>query len=128
MAVGLEDVVEEVGVVGAVAGEERIVEELVPIWPASVGSPADDSIDCPRTMNAAACLSVSLAMAGMMLPRVMRKRLLTRLALISLAACMKSRRSITARPLLVRARSRKSMIPFSMTETFSRKVSLRRHA
>ena len=75
---------------------------MVPAW---VGSPAEDSIDCPSTMKAAACSCVSLATAGMMLPRVIRKRLSIRLALMSVAECMKSRFSITARPLLVRERS-----------------------
>ena len=61
-------------------------------------------MDCPRTMKAAACSWVSLAMAGMMLPRVMMNRLSMRSALIWSPACMKSRRSITARPLEVRSR------------------------
>ena len=62
-------------------------------------------------------------MAGMILPRVMRNRLSTRSALMSSPACMKSRRSITARPLEVRSRLKKSRLPSASTWTFSRNVS-----
>jgi hypothetical protein len=96
------NVVKQVGVFGPVAGQERVVKNSFLIVPAWVGSPAEDSIDCPSTMNAAACSWVSFATAGMMLPRVMRNRLSIRRALMLFAACMKSRRSTTARPLVVR--------------------------
>jgi hypothetical protein len=69
-----EDIVEQVCVFGSIAGEEGVVEEFVfLIMLARMGSPADDSINCPSTMKTAACSCGSLAMAGMRLPRVMIK-------------------------------------------------------